>query len=1375
MSDIKSIILDTPIQKLEDIISPFIAEQFPAFMRADHHKLILFIKAYYEWSESPENPGYVSSKLNTVHDIDKNLEQFYDHFKNVYMDSFPQILAINADGYSPNKKTLLKKIREFYGNKGTENAYRFLFRILYDSDLQIYSPKEDILKVSDGIWTEPKSVKTTSSSNNGIYGTINGTLTQYSENDPTIIIATAFIDNIVRYSSNGIPTTEFFLRDISGVFLPNKKITAKIENIEYEETTYSVLGEFFIETPGTGYLVGDNLFLVSDGVGFSARVGVTGLAGSIKKISIENSGINYFSEVSAIIISSTGANTASKVIMRPTAITNYPGYFYGNKGKISSNKRIQDGHYYQEYSYVLRSAISFDKYFSVLKSLTHPTGMKMFGSILMQSNLSLANDLISTYEISNRPIIGQYAPYTLDGIKDLRANGTNASGYTSSSYELVWSGLSGASIGNDSSTIQGTGISTPGGWGSGKAASVAGYTNSSRLEFTLDPLYSETNNLIAIGLGTQKNPTTLTYTGISYAWFMNNNTSSIQEGNSTYNSVAATPGITYSIEYKNGNIIYKRGGASIRTVPVTSGITLYANVALYSNTSKAYNINFYGFEFHGTTAGDLYPVGYNPFIYFNNTTIHGLTPATGTVYNGVTAGWTYDIVPETGTIVHNPLGYPLGSIQSNEISNEVTNNPGSIANLVLWLKPENISIRGEVKNGATMDIWRDASTTGNHAIPPTWDRWTNNVAYLGVTVDRLCPTLVISDNGVVGATGISFDGGVIFGPQTIWSESSPPGLSLGSAALGITFAPGSSGDKMLVGRHFYLTNGLTLSADMDMFIVFRNTTDDYEYGNGLVSTNKRFTDEYHTLGDDSVIFSRSYNKIDRDPTLQNSTYYSIVDGVKLYGQSTNNSNGLFGFTPWKSVRGSATNATATSIVYDPHASGACMGMIIGEVSRDDSQTLYAYVNGDRAENRSPSTGIAVSTQNGLKAASSTPTSGFTLDIGRFGAYHKPTVSAGGTFGSTSWISGAIANNSYGFRGVINEVIVYDRQLKESERQGIYGYLSNKYKMESKLPDSYNSSHPTAAIIGANYWEIKHHPNTTSLAGVTLYSSVDTLVKPSLWTVGTGNVTYFSNSLNGADNESIRLLDYDPWGKTSVVWQAQSNGEDVTFTSTGTQTQADGGWNGVNFSIDRTKLYRFCVWSKVVRNTDAVIYIGHYGNTSILIAGRGATTVIGEQDANPYFSARNTVNYPLNEWVLEVGFVYPYTYGVTGVVHPDTGGYTISRGANNKLFSDFYGQHKWSPTQTTALQRVYLFYEDSAPPTSIVQFSEPRVEVVDGTEPSIADLLRDHPVENRIIPRGINFGNISIGDFSNSPTATYKSKGYEISPGVYLSQDTYLDL
>ncbi len=101
MADIKSIVLSTPVEALEDVLSPFIEEQFPSFVRSDYRKLVLFIKAYYEWSEKEGNPAFVNSKLDMVMDADNSLDEFYSHFKSSYLLGFPEQLAFNVDGNTP--------------------------------------------------------------------------------------------------------------------------------------------------------------------------------------------------------------------------------------------------------------------------------------------------------------------------------------------------------------------------------------------------------------------------------------------------------------------------------------------------------------------------------------------------------------------------------------------------------------------------------------------------------------------------------------------------------------------------------------------------------------------------------------------------------------------------------------------------------------------------------------------------------------------------------------------------------------------------------------------------------------------------------------------------------------------------------------------------------------------------------------------------------------------------------------------------------------------------------------------------------------------------------------------------------------------------
>jgi hypothetical protein len=921
MADIKEIVTNNSTDALERILSPFIEEQFPLFMRSEYRKLIAFIKAYYEWLEQKDNSGYVLAHMDSVTDVDENLNQFYSHFRHTYLDGFPSFFATNTDGETPNEKTVLKKIREFYGNKGTEGAYEFVFRVLYDSDVNFYYPKEDIIKASDGRWIESRSIKTTSLNGMNLFVAKGGQIVQNAGSETR---ASAFVDSVVQYTANGLPVTEFFLTNISGEFLPEQNVTIQTAEGDYTEYAYSVLGELFIELPGNGYSVGEYATVIdTTGAGFKAKIEQTGYGGSIKKVSIINSGLRYFADSLVLTIISANGKQTAKIIGVKTAITNYPGYFQGNHGKVSSNKHIQDGNYYQDFSYELKSEVSFDRYFSVLKTIAHPAGMRMFGSILVKRGLQ--NTPVSSSQMTEKetPIVGKYTPYKFGTTLDLRANGVTSSGY--------WLGAT----------------------------------------------------------------------------------------------------------------------------------------------------------------GDLYPLGYNPFI---GSTLQagpsGKTTSLGTLFVGTSLGYTYCYVPEGGRTAHNPIGAPLGSTTSWYSGNESRLSPQGMRGLVLWLKPENIGVCGSVANGASMDFWLDASPSGNHAVPPTWDRWTTNGAYAGVTVDQLRPTLVINDNGVVGATGISFDGGVICGPQTVWNEAGVyrtsgyefrSGYTLGTS---LTFVPGSTGEKLLVGRHFYLKNGITFTADMDVIMVYRPVVDSPYYGLGLVSSNKKFTDSYFKSFSDYIIFSRSWNSVDANPAQQTSKFYTIAsDGTKRYPTGT----GMIGMRPWGAVDYSGIipidyTFNRVSISYDPHVSGASTGVVVGEVARE-KDGLYAFANGDPAINQSRSTGIRVSANDEPYSDSRIPLCDAAINIGRFGAYHLSGVSSDNVFGTASWVRGVTANPSYGFRGVLYEVIVFNRKLNDQERKNVYGYLSRKYKLDAALPDSYKQAHPSTYPFGVTYWAIQHHPNTKNLTTI----------------------------------------------------------------------------------------------------------------------------------------------------------------------------------------------------------------------------------------------------------------------------------------------------
>ena len=134
--------------------SILIPSQIPEFIRDDeeYSKFVAFIQAYYEWME--ENGGILDRTKNLLNyqDIDNTLDQFIDYFKNEFLPFFPK-------EYLVSDQKAIKFAREFYQNKGIPASFKFLFRILYNSDCDIFNTKDAVLRASDGIWYVDKHLR----------------------------------------------------------------------------------------------------------------------------------------------------------------------------------------------------------------------------------------------------------------------------------------------------------------------------------------------------------------------------------------------------------------------------------------------------------------------------------------------------------------------------------------------------------------------------------------------------------------------------------------------------------------------------------------------------------------------------------------------------------------------------------------------------------------------------------------------------------------------------------------------------------------------------------------------------------------------------------------------------------------------------------------------------------------------------------------------------------------------------------------------------------------------------------------------------------------------------------------------------------------
>lgn len=271
-----------------------------------------------------------------------------------------------------------------------------------------------------------------------------------------------------------------------------------------------------------------------------------------------------------------------------------------------------------------------------------------------------------------------------------------------------------------------------------------------------------------------------------------------------------------------------------------------------------------------------------------------------------------------------------------------------------------------------------------------------------------------------------------------------------------------------------------------------------------------------------------------------------------------------------------------------------------------------------------------------------------------------------------------------------------------------------------------------------------------------------LMNYSVWNLGSGSIAASSSAYgisgytnNPTDPENIRELQTDPFGFThAVIWNAR------TLDGTSAGGGADGGWDSTLWPIDNSKMYRFSVWGK--RYPDATYIAGSPANAtnqsgSLYFGFLNYRTLGGLTDSvaldglsrtdNPYFHVANTPPQlgGSDVWSLIVGHVWPYNT-VTGSVpgsnisnpalplsyhHPDSGFWT--RGASGNKVGNNTGQDRiWNPTATFLRHRAYLFYGATGGCTA--SFVYPRVDVVDGFEPSINELLTGvEPVRNLIGP------------------------------------------
>lgn len=117
----------------------------PEHIVADRPDLIAFLEAYFLWLEEEGNPGSVLGDLMAYRDIDRAADEFLEYLQREIAVSIPE--NIRSD-----RRKLYKNVVDIYLSKGSIPSYQALFNLAFSDEVELFFPRVDILKPSDGKW-----------------------------------------------------------------------------------------------------------------------------------------------------------------------------------------------------------------------------------------------------------------------------------------------------------------------------------------------------------------------------------------------------------------------------------------------------------------------------------------------------------------------------------------------------------------------------------------------------------------------------------------------------------------------------------------------------------------------------------------------------------------------------------------------------------------------------------------------------------------------------------------------------------------------------------------------------------------------------------------------------------------------------------------------------------------------------------------------------------------------------------------------------------------------------------------------------------------------------------------------------------------------
>jgi hypothetical protein len=402
-------------------VSSQISSLLPDHIQYDNKEINVFVEKFIEFLERENQSLYYLNTVSNHRDIDATDDHFIDRLQKELAVPIPR-------KYTANPRLLYKHLNDIYISRGTKDSIKNFFHILFNDNVEIYYPSDDILNVSDGNWFLKRNQEYDSTR---VFQHLKAS--NENERSKTLNLSDSLPDAItVWHQSSYITLVTPANVALSGTLIEGSLRVPSLNDIEniqalqgetvdqlatrtqkYKDARENLLTTF-VKTyisPGAKDVNYGQIGIVLNS---NFKRDVVSNVGSSEKVSrivkFSESSVVTYTEDNLIVLpkstfyklnrsdysvqSRTVSRTSSEIqpfisfkddVLRTTdSIHCIPnGNSLSNSGYLNNKKFIQDSYYWQKFSYVLRTGVDFETWASSYNRLIHPAGFKHFGEVLI--------------------------------------------------------------------------------------------------------------------------------------------------------------------------------------------------------------------------------------------------------------------------------------------------------------------------------------------------------------------------------------------------------------------------------------------------------------------------------------------------------------------------------------------------------------------------------------------------------------------------------------------------------------------------------------------------------------------------------------------------------------------------------------------------------------------------------------------------------------------------------------------------------------------------------------------------------------------------------------------------------------------------------